>query len=247
MVAVSFTGAEPLSSYARFFASAAATTILRNTVLVAAAVTVTTALIAVPFCLAVRALPPLAGRIALLAVVTPLWISSLVRTYSWFYLLSREGVVNAALTGTGIVSEPLQLLFNWGAVGVGMVHVLLPYMILPVANAVAAIEPELLRAGRSLGAGPLRLFATVILPLIARGLATGGLIVFVLAVGFYITPIMLGGRGNVMLAVYVDMLVNVALNWPNAAAAAVILVGIVAALLAAAAALSRLRFARPAR
>ncbi|WP_226574152.1 ABC transporter permease [Acuticoccus sediminis] len=241
LIATSFQGPTTFASYERFMASRAAITILTNTVLVAAAVTAICAVIAVPFALAVRALPPLAGRIVLLAAVLPLWISSLVRTYAWLYMLSREGVLNAGLVGSGIVAEPLALLFNWGAVTVGMVHVLLPYMILPVHNAVRAIPTELIRAAQSLGAGPARVFATVVIPLIGRGVATGALIVFVIALGFYITPLMLGGRTNVMLAVYVDTIVNVTLNWPNAAAAAVILVLLVTALLAAGALIARLR------
>ncbi|WP_108661597.1 ABC transporter permease [Acuticoccus kandeliae] len=241
MVATSFGGPTPLASYEKFMASPAATTVLRNTVLIAAAVTLITALIAIPFSLAVRALPQTLGRIVLLAAVLPLWISSLVRTYAWLYMLSREGVLNSAIMATGLIAEPVPLLFNWGAVAVGMVHVLLPYMILPVHNAVSAMDQNLVRAAQSLGAPPLRVFFTIILPLISRGIATGALIVFVIGLGFYITPLMLGGRTNMMLAVYVDTIVNVTLNWPNAAAAAVILVALVSALLAIGALVGRLR------
>jgi putative spermidine/putrescine transport system permease protein len=152
-----------------------------------------------------------------------------VRTYAWLYILSQEGVINSALVTSGILSTPVPLLFNWGAVGVGMVHVLMPYMLLPVHNAVQALDPQLVRAARSLGAGPSRIFFTIVLPLIARGIATGGILVFVLAIGFYVTPQMLGGPRNTMLATYIDIMINTTLDWPRAAAASMVLVlGVVA-------------------
>jgi ABC-type spermidine/putrescine transport system permease subunit I len=239
LVAVSFTGADAFEAYRRFFASTAAVTVLRNTIVCAAAVTAVCAAIAVPFCLALTVLPARAARLALLCVMLPLWVSILVRTYSWLYVLANEGLLNAALTALGIVDQPLSLLFGWGAVGLGMVHVLLPYMIMPVDNAVRAVDPDLRKAARSLGARRLRVFATVTLPLIARGLGTGCVLVFVMAVGFYVTPLLLGGRTNALLSIYVDVLVNVTLNWPAAAAAAVILAAVVLACLGLAALLRR--------
>jgi ABC-type spermidine/putrescine transport system permease subunit I len=241
LIGVSFEGADAFDAYRRFFASAAAITVLRNTILCAAAVTAICAVIAVPFCLALDALPRRAARLALLCVMLPLWVSILVRTYSWLYMLANEGLLNAALTALGIVDQPLSLLFGWGAVGLGMVHVLLPYMVLPVNNAVQAVDPDMRRAARSLGARRLRVFLTVTLPLIGRGLGTGSVLVFVMAVGFYVTPLLLGGRGNILLGNYVGVLVNVTLDWPLAAAAAVVLMAVVLACLGVAALLGRER------
>lgn len=223
LFSISFTGATPLASYAKFFASVAAMKILTNTVLVATAVTLACVVIAVPFALALKRMSARYARVALLCSTLPMWISILVRSYAWFYLLSQEGVINSALLATHVISAPMPLLFNWGAVGAGMVHILLPYMLLPVHNAVEALDPQLIRAARSLGAGPLRIFLTVILPLIARGIATGSILVFVLALGFYVTPQMLGGPRDMMLAPYIDVMINTTLDWPRAAAASVVL------------------------
>ncbi|MBZ8131881.1 ABC transporter permease [Afifella sp. IM 167] len=229
LVTISFSGETAFSAYERFFASPAATRILVNTVLVALAVSASCTLMALAFALAIRTLTPFWARLALLSVTLPLWISILVRSYSWLYVLAQEGIVNRSLLALGLTDQPFQLLFNWGAVGLGIGHILLPYALLPIHNAVEALDPLLLRAARSLGAGPARIFFTLILPLTARGILTGAALVFVLALGFYVTPQMLGSARNTMLAVYVDVLVNTMLDWPRAAAASLVLVVTVAA------------------
>lgn len=218
---ISFSGKTPLIGYEKLLASAAALKVVTNTLFASVTVTVLCAVIAVPFCIALQSLSRTAARMALLLTTLPLWISILVRSYSWLYLLSQEGVINstAALFGLG----PYSMLFQWSAVIIGMVHILLPYMILPVNNAVSALDPALGRAARSLGAGSTRVLLKITLPLIARGIATGALLVFVLALGFYVTPQMLGGPPNMMLATYIDVLMNRTLDWPRAAAAAVLL------------------------
>jgi mannopine transport system permease protein len=221
LFSISFSGKTAFLGYEKLFASAAAWKVVTNTVMTAGIVTGICVAIAVPFCLALRSMSKTTARLALLATTLPLWISLLVRSYAWLYVLSQEGVANAfaSLIGLG----PYQLLFNWGAVWLGMVHILLPYMVLPVHNAVSALDPNLTRAAKSLGASDLRILCTVTLPLIARGVATGALLVFVLALGFYVTPQMLGGAQNMMLATYIDVLVNRTLDWPRASAAAVLL------------------------
>lgn len=218
---ISFSGKTPLIGYEKLLASAAAPKVVTNTLFASVTVTVLCAAIAVPFCIALQSLSRTTARMALLLTTLPLWISILVRSYSWLYLLSQEGVINstAALFGLG----PYSMLFQWSAVIIGMVHILLPYMILPVNNAVSALDPALGRAARSLGAGSTRVLLKITLPLIARGIATGALLVFVLALGFYVTPQMLGGPPNMMLATYIDVLMNRTLDWPRAAAAAVLL------------------------
>lgn len=221
LFAISFSGKTAFIGYEKLFASAAAWKVVTNTVGTAAIVTAICAAIAVPFCLALQSLPKPLARLALMATTLPLWISLLVRSYAWLYLLSQEGVVNALASLIGL--GPWQLLFNWGAVWLGMVHILLPYMVLPVNNAVNALDPNVVRAAKSLGASNMRILWTIKLPLIARGIATGALLVFVLALGFYVTPQMLGGASNMMLATFIDVLVNRTLDWPRAAAAAVLL------------------------
>ena len=223
LIGISFSGDTPLAAYSRLLGSAAMMKILTNTLVISAITTLACALLAVSFCLALRNLPKGLAQTALLATTLPMLISILVRTYAWLYLLAREGVVNSALTGLGLLEDPLSLLFNGGAVGIGMVHVLLPYMLLPVHQAIAGLDPQFVQAGRSLGAGPLRTFLTIELPLIWRGIVTGSILVFVLSLGFYVTPQMLGGASNTMLAMYIDVLANTFLDWPRAAAAAVML------------------------
>jgi mannopine transport system permease protein len=223
LLAISFSGETPLAAYRQFFASAAAIKILGNTAAIAAFVTVCCLLIALPFALCLRNLSGRYKRLALLGVTLPMWISILVRSYAWLYLLSREGVINSGLMALGWIGAPVPLLFNWFAVGIGMVHILLPYMLLPIHNAVEALDPQLIRAARSLGASRARVLCTIVMPLISRGLATGAVLVFILALGFYVTPQMLGGPRNMMLATYIDVMVNTTLDWKRAAAASTIL------------------------
>lgn len=223
LVGISFSGETTFAAYARLASSTAAVKILWNTLYISLVTTAACAVIAVTFCLALRTLPAGLQRAALLATTLPMWISILVRTYAWLYLLSQEGVINAAMQALGLTDSPIALLFNWSAVGIGMTHVLLPYMLLPVHNAFAALDPQFVQAGRSLGAGPLRTFLTVELPLIWRGILTGSILVFVLSLGFYVTPQLLGSARNTMLAMYIDVLANTLIDWPRAAAAAVIM------------------------
>ena len=221
LFAISLSGPTPFAGYEKLFGSPAALKVAFNTLLISIAVTAFCVIVAVPFCLALQSMSKSAARIALLATTLPLWISILVRSYAWLYVLSQEGVANVMLEAVGL--GPYSMLFNWPAVVLGMVHILLPYMILPVHNAISALDPGLVRAARSLGAGHVRVLLTITLPLIARGIATGALLVFVLALGFYVTPQMLGGPSNMMLATYIDVLMNRTLDWPRAAAAAVLL------------------------
>ncbi len=157
------------------------------------------------------------------AVLMPLWISVLVRTFSWMLLLERNGPINRTLVASGLIDAPLKLLFNHTGVLIGMVHVLLPYAVLPIYAALARIDPALARASAGLGASAATTFARVTLPLSLQGVATAATFVFLLSLGFFITPAILGGASSLTLSMLIDGFINERLVWPLAAAAAVIL------------------------
>ena len=169
--------------------------------------------------------------VALYCVLVPFWISVLVRTFSWMLLLERHGPVNSLLIATGLTDKPLPLLFNDFAVYVGMVHVLLPYAILPCYAAMLKVDDRLLKASEGLGASRLTTFWRVYLPLTMPGVTAGAAFVFLLALGFFITPALLGGPHNLTAAMLIDSFVNERLVWPLAAAASFILLSIVLAVL----------------
>ncbi|WP_211254149.1 ABC transporter permease [Paraburkholderia nodosa] len=156
-------------------------------------------------------------------ILIPMWTSVLVRSYAWIVLLQRNGIVNDLLLGTGLIDEPLKLIYNQGAVIMAMVHVLLPYMILPVYGALKAIPVDLSRASSNLGASSLRTFITVMLPLSMPGVYAGSLIVFVLALGFYVTPALVGGPSTLLVATLIGQQVTQTFNWPFAAALSTLL------------------------
>lgn len=166
-----------------------------------------------------------------LAVISPLLVSIVVRTIGWTIILGNEGLVNGLLRGLGLVREPLALMNNVWAVMVGLVHVLLPFMILSIASVLGKIDPALEESAAILGANPARTFWRVTLPLSIQGIAAGSILVFCLTIGAYITPWWLG-RGKVLLfstTIYDQILVII--DWPFGAAAAMILVAATLAIL----------------
>ncbi len=159
-------------------------------------------------------------------VLLPFWTSILVRTYAWMVMLGRNGVVNRALIGWGVIDSPLPLLNNLAGVLIGMVHVLLPYMILPVFNAVKNVDPNLVLAAVGLGAPRWRAFLRITLPLTMNGVAAGVTLVFTLSLGFFITPALLGGGRVVMVANLIEEQVRELLNWAFAGALSAILLAL---------------------
>ena len=178
-------------------------------------------LIGYPVAHAIAGLPRGWGRAAMALVLVPFWISILVRTTAWFILLQHDGPVNAALLALGLIDSPVQLMFTRFAVLLAMVHVLLPFVILPLVGVMRRIDRGLLRAAASLGAPAWRRFAFVYLPLTLPGVGAGALIVFMMAIGFYITPALLGGAGDQMVSASIADYVNGSLNWGMAAALSV--------------------------
>jgi len=192
-----------------------------NTLYTAVIVTTATLLLGYPVALAlVRAkrMTPL----ILIVVLLPFWTSILVRSYAWMVLLGRHGLLNEALLAADLIDRPLRLLNTSLAVQIGMTHILLPYMVLPIANSLRQIDPSLARAASGLGATPWRAFRQVILPLSMPGVAAGVLLVFVLSLGFYITPAMLGGPRDITLSMLIAQQVD-QLNWAYAACLSAVL------------------------
>ncbi|UXN57645.1 ABC transporter permease subunit [Phyllobacterium zundukense] len=162
-------------------------------------------------------------QVLTILVVLPMWTSVLVRSYAWIVVLGRNGIVNQLLADGGLISEPLTLLYNRFGVYVGMVHIMLPYMILPLYAAMKRVDLRLVDAARSAGAGALAAFTLVFVPLTASGIVAGSLLVFILSLGFFVTPALLGGAGDVTYVMLIERQLNESLNWELAAAMAVIL------------------------
>jgi ABC-type spermidine/putrescine transport system permease subunit I len=197
-----------------------------NTSLFAIVVTCITILVGWPTAFALTRLRGGARTLLFAAMLAPLWISVLVRTFSWMLLLETNGPINRALVGAGIVGAPLALLFNHTGVMIGMVHVLLPYAVLPIYAALVRIDPVLPKASEGLGASPMATLWHVLLPLSAQGTATAASFVFLLSFGFFITPALLGGPSNITLSMLIDSFVSDRLDWALAGAASFILLGL---------------------
>lgn len=186
-------------------------------------VTLLCVLIGYPVAYTLSTLPQRWSNIAMALVLVPFWTSILVRTTAWFILLQREGPVNALLASLHVVDAPLTMIFTRFAVYVAMVHVLLPFVILPLYSVMKGIDPVYMRAAASLGApGPKR-FLRVYLPMTMPGVAAGALMVFMLSVGFYVTPALVGGPDDQMVSYFIAFFTNQTINWGMSAALACLL------------------------
>jgi len=174
------------------------------------------------------------ANIAMALVLVPFWTSILVRTTAWFILFQREGPVNALLQSLHIVDAPVTMIFTRFAVYVAMVHVLLPFVILPLYSVMKGIDPVYLRAAASLGAPGWKRFVRVYLPMTMPGVAAGALMVFMLAVGFYITPALVGGPDDQMVSYFIAFFTNQTINWGMAAALACLLLAMTGVIVAVA-------------
>ena len=157
-------------------------------------------------------------------VIVCLWTSILVRSYAWMAILQRTGIINTLLIKAGFIAQPLKLMYNSFGVTVGMAHVLLPFMIMPLYGVMKGIDRNLLKAAQNLGASPFKAFVRVFIPLSVPGIAAGCILVFVVALGFFITPALLGGGRVVMISNLIDTQVNQLLNWGLAAAISIVLI-----------------------
>lgn len=187
-----------------------------------------------PVAYAALKLPPFWANIVLALVVLPFWTSVLVRAYAWLILLQRTGLINETLIGLGLIHEPLELAYNELGTIIATVHILLPFMVLPLYATMQKIPGDLVQAGASLGGSPMHVFGRVFLPLSMPGVVAGTVLVFVLCLGFYITPELLGGGRVLMVSMIVSRNVELYAEWGAASAVAIVLLACVGLLFFAA-------------
>lgn len=208
--------------------------VLLRTLAISATVTVLTLVMGFPVALLLTQVRERVRDALMVLVLLPFWTSLLVRTAAWVVVLQKEGIVNTLLMRLGLVAEPLTLIYNRTGVLVAMTHVLLPFMILPLYSVLEAIPPQYMRAAGSLGAPPAVAFVRVYLPLAAPGIAAGSLMVFILALGYYITPALVGGGSDQMLSYFVATYTTDTGNWGLAAALGLLMLATTLALYAVA-------------
>lgn len=192
--------------------------IFARTFVISLVVTLVALLLGYPLAYWITTLSKSRANLVLICVLIPFWTSVLVRIAAWVVLLQREGLINGALMAIGLTSEPVPLLFNRLGVYIGMVHILLPFMILPLYSVMRGIPPSYQRAAISLGSHPFGAFWKIYVPQTWAGIGAGSLLVFILAVGYYITPALLGGAADQMISYYVAYFTDTTINWGMASA-----------------------------
>jgi putative spermidine/putrescine transport system permease protein len=215
-----------LSNYQKFFAEPAFVRILINTFWVALLSTVVCLFVGYPFAYLMTITSGRVAGLLLIAVLLPFWSSLLVRTFAWQVILRDTGIINRFLLDLGVIDEPLTLIRTTSGVIIGMSHILLPFMVLPLYAVMRRIDPEFGRAAANLGATPATAFFRVFLPLSLPGILAGCLLVFILALGFYITPALLGGLRDQMISQLIVQQIQQRLDWGFGTAMSVLLVGI---------------------
>lgn len=202
-----------LDNYREVFTNPVYRKVLFQTLRLAVVVTAVAVLLGYPVAYFIARARPVVAGITLLAVLVPLWTSLLARTYAFQVLLGREGFVNETLMWIGIIDEPLSLMFNGFTAVTGMVHALLPFVILPCVAVMRGIDGSLTDAAKSLGATPWRAFRHVYFPLTKPGLVTAVILTFILALGFFVTPVVLGGVNEFTIAGLIQLQMQRTLDW----------------------------------
>jgi putative spermidine/putrescine transport system permease protein len=204
--------------------------VLGRTLWIAALVTLVALALGYPLAYLISHSGATAAAVLIGFVMLPFWTSLLVRSAAWIVLLQEQGLLNKLLVAIGIVEKPLRLIFNRTGVVIAMVHVLLPFMVLPILAAMRSVRPETVRAARSLGAPAWMAFRRVYLPQTLPGVWAGCLLVFISALGYYITPALVGGADDQMLSYFIAFYTTETVNWGLAAALGVLLLATTAAL-----------------
>ncbi|MFO1149535.1 MAG: ABC transporter permease [Alsobacter sp.] len=212
-----------LGNYAALLGSATYVRIFANTFTVSAVVTLVTLAIGFPVAWTLALLPRWAASLVFGILLLSMWTNLLARTYAWMVLLQRTGVINKALMGLGLIDSPLPLVNNLVGVTIGMTYIMLPFVILPLYGVIRKIDPAILQAASLCGATRWQALWRVLVPLVAPGLAAGGLMVFVMSLGYFVTPALLGGTANMMLAELIAQFVQSLTNWGMGGAAALLL------------------------
>jgi ABC-type spermidine/putrescine transport system permease subunit I len=219
-------GSVTFAEYRQLFTNTAYLRVFWMTFQLAAIVTVLCLLIGYPVAYAIAQASPRVRRWMMLPLLVGLTLSILARTYAWIVILQRHGLVNALLATLGLTSHPLTLVYNRFGVYVGMVHILLPFMVMVLLPTLRAVDPTLTTAARSLGAPPSKAFRLVFLPLSLPGVIAASTLVFVMALGFFITPAILGGGHTTTISMVVQTEVQDLLDWNLASAMAITLLAI---------------------
>lgn len=221
-----------LANYEAFFGRAANVRVLMQTIEVSVIATVMCIIVGYPTAYLIAAASKGMRMVLLVFVVVPYLTSFLVRTYAWIVILGDRGLINNFLLDLGLISSPIPLIYNRMAVYIGMVHIMLPVMVLPLVSVMVGIDKSLIAAARSMGARPFAAFWRVFFPLSVPGIRSGSLLVFVLCLGFYITPAALGGLGDAMLSTFIATQVENSFDLARIAAAAFILLVLAGIMLA---------------
>ena len=218
-----------LRHYATVFQVPVYLKVLANTGRIAVVTMIVCVLLGYPLAYWLRGLAGRARLVALLLLVLPFWVSILIRTYAWIVILGNAGVVNRTLQAAGLIGAPLPILYNELGVIIGTVNVLLPFFVLPLYVSMLRIDERLLQAAASLGASQRSIFWRVFFPLTTPAVMVGAILVFMLTLGFYITPAVLGGGRVPMIANMLDMLINTFPRWELASAISALLLVLVSA------------------
>ena len=220
-------GLEPKAEYKQIYIK-----LFQRTLWLSVLITFMTVLLGYPIAFLLATLPTRTSNLLMILVLLPFWTSLLVRTSSWIALLQKEGVINDLLVGTGLISDESRLSMIHNQIGtvVAMTHILLPFMILPLFSVMKTIPPSYMRAARSMGATPFTAFRRVYFPNTIAGIGAGGILVFILAIGYYITPALVGGTEGTLISNFIAYHISESLNWGLAAALGTILLLIVLAL-----------------
>ena len=231
---VSFVGADgtfSMENYQRMIERKSYVRIFYTTFEVSLLTTGICILIGYPLAYFMSQLPSKLANLCLITVLLPFWTSLLVRTYAWLVLLQKNGLVNNWAINLGLWEEPIKIVHNLNGTLIGMVHIMLPFLILPTYGAMRAIDRDYIKAAANLGATPRRAFWTVFFPLSTPGLFAGSLMVFVLCLGFFVTPAVLGGGKVIMVSMKIVSNIELFVNWGAASALGVVLLVLTVAVL----------------
>ena len=223
---VSFIGADgqfSMENYERMITRKSYFRIFITTFKISLFATALCILIGYPLAYFMSQLPNRIANLCMITVLLPFWTSLLVRTYAWLVLLQKRGLVNDWAISLGLWDEPIKMVHNMTGTLIGMVHIMLPFLILPVYSAMKQIDRDLIKAASNLGASPRRAFWTVFFPLSTPGLFAGALMVFVLCLGFFVTPAVLGGGKVIMVSMKIVSNIELFVNWGAASALGVVL------------------------
>ena len=222
-----------LGNYQELLGSSTYLKIFYNTFFVSGLVTLVTLAIGFPVAWTLAIMPSHWARIIFAVLLLSMWTNLLTRTYAWMVLLQRTGIINKTLINLGLIDQPLTLVNNLVGVTIGMVYIMLPFIVLPLYGVIRKLDPAILQAAALCGATRWQSLTRVLLPLAAPGMVAGALMVFVMSLGYFVTPALLGGTANMMLAELIAQFVQSLVNWGMGSAAAFVLLVVTLLLYAA--------------